>query len=63
MFAFVLYFKEKMLRSRLYAFVEAAALLSIVLRHVGTPIATRVSFFLSFSEYIFYIPLYGRVPR
>ena len=27
---------------RLYAFVEAAALRSIVLRYAGTPIATRV---------------------
>ena len=32
---------------RLYAFVEAAALRSIVLRYAGAPIATRVfSFFL-----------------
>ena len=53
LFCFVL------LRFRLYAFVEAAALPSIVLRHAGTPIATRVYFFLSFSEYIFYISLYG----
>ena len=61
MFAFVL-FCFVLLRFHLYAFVEAAALPSIVLRHAGTPIATRVSFFLSFSEYIFYISLYGRVP-
>ena len=32
-------------RFRLYAFVEAAALRSIVLRYACTPIATRVSFF------------------
>ena len=31
-----------------YAFVEAAALRSIVLRYAGVPIVTRVSFFLSF---------------
>ena len=35
--------------SRLYAFVEAAALRSIVLRYAGVPIATRVSFFSFFS--------------
>ena len=35
--------------SRPYAFVEAAALRSIVLRYAGVPIATRVSFFLFFS--------------
>ena len=34
-----------LLRFRLYAFVEAAALRSIVLRYAGAPIATRVSFF------------------
>ena len=47
---------------RLYAFVEAAALRSIVLRYAGAPIATRVSFFFSFclfgdiafSEYFLY---------
>ena len=33
---------------RLYAFVEAAALRSIVLRYAGAPIATRVSFFFFF---------------
>ena len=49
---------------RLYAFVEAATLRSIVLRYAGVPIATRVSFFLfflffclfgdvAFSEYLF----------
>ena len=32
-----------LLRFRLYAFVEAAALRSIVLRYAGAPIATRVS--------------------
>ena len=48
---------------RLYAFVEAAALRSIVLRYAGAPIATRVSFFsffffgyVAFSEY-FFVPL------
>ena len=34
---------------RHYAFVEAAALRSIVLRYTGAPIATRVSFFLDMS--------------
>ena len=33
-----------LLRFRLYAFVETAALRSIVLRYAGAPIATRVSF-------------------
>ena len=37
-----------LLRFRLYAFVEAAALRSIVLRYAGAPIATPVSF--SFLE-------------
>ena len=37
-----------LLRFRLYAFIEAAALRSIVLRCAGAPIATRVSFFFSF---------------
>ena len=50
---------------RLYAFVEAAALRSIVLRYAGAPIATQVSFFfgdVAFSEYFFSISafsLYG----
>ena len=35
-----------LLRFCLYAFVEAAALHSIVLRYAGAPIATRISFFL-----------------
>ena len=34
-----------LLRFRLYAFVEAAALRSIVLRYAGAPIATRVYFY------------------
>ena len=34
---------------RLYAFVEAAALRSIVLRYAGAPIATRVSFCFEMS--------------
>ena len=63
-----------LLRFLLYAFVEAAALCSIVLRYAGTPIATRVSFFLffpfvyvvivyvAFSEYIYNIYiLYGTI--
>ena len=33
---------------RLYAFVEAAALRSIVLRYAGAPVAARVFFFLFF---------------
>ena len=37
-----------LLRFHLYAFVEAAALRSIVIRYAGAPIATRVSF--SFLE-------------
>ena len=37
-----------LLRSRLYAFVEATALRSTVLRYAGAPIATRVSFFFPF---------------
>ena len=37
-----------LLRFRLYAFVEAAGLRSIVLRYAGTPIATRVFLFLFF---------------
>ena len=48
--------------SSLCAFVEAAALRSIVLRYAGAPIATRVSFFFPFlylemslfSEYFLY---------
>ena len=48
-----------LLRFRLYAFVEAAALRSIVLRcYAGAPIATRVSFpffgDVAFSEYFVY---------
>ena len=47
-----------LLRFRLYAFVEAAALRSIVLRHAGASITTRVyfSFFggVAFSEYFLY---------
>ena len=47
-----------MLRFRLYAFVEAAVLPSIVLRYAGAPIATRASFSFSgdvaFSEYFLY---------
>ena len=43
---------------RLYAFVEAAALRSIVLRCAGVPIATRVSFFYVFPFYFF---LFGGV--
>ena len=37
---------------RSYAFVEAAALRSSVLRYAGAPIATRVSFFFSFLLFI-----------
>ena len=37
-----------LLRFRLYAFVEAAALYSIVLRYAAASIATRVSFFFPF---------------
>ena len=39
--------------SRPYAFVEAAALRSIVLRYAGVPIATRVSFFLFFPFFVY----------
>ena len=38
---------------RLYAFVEAAALRSIVLRYAGVPIATRVSFL--FPYFVVYL--------
>ena len=36
-----------------HAFVEAAALRSIVLRYAGVPIATRVSFFFFFSFFVY----------
>ena len=36
---------------RFYAFVEAAALRSIVLRYAGVPITTRVSFFYLFFPF------------
>ena len=62
-----------LLRVRLYAFVEAAALRSIVLRYAGVPIATRVSsfFFLffclfgdvAFSEYFFRFLFEWRIRR
>ena len=42
-----------MLRFRLYALVEAAAIRSTVLRYAGVPIATRVSFFFFFSSSLF----------
>ena len=41
-------YKFVLLRFRLHAFIEAAALRSIVLRYAGAPIATRVSFFSPF---------------
>ena len=44
-----------LLRFRLYAFVEAAALRSIVLRHAGVPIATR--FFLFFVFLFVYLEI------
>ena len=55
-----------LLHFRLYGFVEAAALRSIVLQYAGLPIATRVSFFffflficlfgdVAFSEYFLYL--------
>ena len=37
----------------LHAFVEAAALRSIVLRYAGVPIATRVSFFFFFPFFVY----------
>ena len=43
---------------RLYGFVEAAALRSIVLRYAGVPIATRVSFFFFPFYFIFYLFVY-----
>ena len=53
-----------LLRFRLYAFVEAAALRSIVLRYSGAPIATRVFFLfifvyleMSLFPSIFFVPL------
>ena len=42
---------------RLYAFVEAAALRSIVLRYAGVPIATRVSFFNCFRFIFVYLEM------
>ena len=42
---------------RLYAFVEAAALCSIVLRYAGVPIATRVSFFYFFRFIFVYLEM------
>ena len=42
-----------LLRFRFCAFVEAAALCSIVLRHEGVPIATRVSFFSFFFPVVY----------
>ena len=49
--------RQQYIRFRLYAFVEAAALRSIVLRYASAPIATRVSFSffrdVAFSEYFF----------
>ena len=44
-FSGVPFFCFVLLRFRLYAFVEAATLRSIVLRYAGAPIATRVFFF------------------
>ena len=41
-----------LLRLRLYAFVEAAALRPIVLRYAGVPMATRVSLFF-FSPFVY----------
>ena len=45
---FVLFFFALLRFFRLYAFVEAAALRSIVLRYAGAPVATHVSFFFLF---------------
>ena len=49
-----------LLRFLLYAFVEAAALRSIVLRYAGAPIATRVFFFFFFLRCrffrVFFVP-------
>ena len=44
-----------LLRFRLYDFVEAAALCSIVLRYAGVPIATHVSFFFFFFFFFLFI--------
>ena len=50
--AFVLFFFALLcFVFRLYAFVEAAALRSIVLRYAGAPIATRVCFVLEVSPF------------
>ena len=46
-----------LLRFRLYAFVEAAVLRSIVLRYAGVPIATRVSFFVFFFFSFVYLEI------
>ena len=49
-----------LLRSRLYTFVEAAAVRSIVLRYAGVPIAACVFFFfLLFMSPISAFSLYG----
>ena len=48
-----------LLRLRLYAFVEAAALRPIVLRYAGVPMATRVSLF--FFSFFFSFCLFGDV--
>ena len=46
-----------LLRFRLYAFVEAEALRSIILRYAGAPIATpRVAFFLFFL-FVYYLEM------
>ena len=41
----------------LYAFVEAAALGSVVLRYAGVPIAARVSFFYFFPLFFVYLEM------
>ena len=46
-----------LLRFRLYAFVEAVALRSIVLRYAGAPITPRVSFSFSFSFSFVYLEM------
>ena len=52
-------------RFRLYAFVEAAALRSIVLRYAGAPIATRLfslfSFFFSSFVYLEMLSLFPSI--
>ena len=52
------YVRFVLLRFRLNAFVEAAALRSIVLWYAGAPIATRVSFFYFFPFFFVHLEMW-----